>query len=79
VRALRRSILHYGRTRPDLGLPEQVDLVFYRWIWDWHKRHPAFGDEVRAELPGRPVVVLRSRAEVDAFLESPTLERQAGA
>jgi len=70
TRALRRSLLHYGRTRSDIGLPERLDLVFYRWIWGWNERNPAFGDEVRGELGGRPVVVLRSRREIAAFLES---------
>ena len=32
----RRTLQHYGRTRPDLpeGCPEQFSWEFYKWIWD---------------------------------------------
>lgn len=35
-RVFRRTIQHYGRTRPDLpdGCPERFDLEFTKWIWN---------------------------------------------
>ncbi len=34
-RVLRRTLLYYGRTRPELpdGCPEQFSLEFWSWIW----------------------------------------------
>jgi adenylate kinase family enzyme len=34
-RALRRSLLGFGRDTQAPGCPERVDLGFYRWIWDY--------------------------------------------
>ncbi len=35
-RVIKRSVLHYGRTRPDMqeGCPERFSYEFYKWIWD---------------------------------------------
>ncbi|PIL21781.1 hypothetical protein P775_02075 [Puniceibacterium antarcticum] len=35
-RVFRRTLRHYGQTRPDLpeGCPERFNLEFWKWIWD---------------------------------------------
>jgi adenylate kinase family enzyme len=72
-RVAKRSVKNYGRTRPDLGdeCPEQIDLAFFKWVWDYPKeREPKMLrmlDEQRAE---KQVIVLRNKAEIEAFLAS---------
>ena len=72
-RILRRRLTRAGRTRPDLpdGCRERVNLGFLQWVWAiYRKRRPgilAALDEVRAR--GDRAIVLRTRAEVDAFLK----------
>lgn len=38
--ALKRLLTYRGRTRPDMGTacPEQLNLSFLRWIWDYPKQ-----------------------------------------
>lgn len=71
-RAVRRRVQHHGRTRPDLapGCPEQIDLAFLRWIWDYPRtRRPGVLEKLeRAAAEGKRVVRLRSNAEVERFL-----------
>jgi adenylate kinase family enzyme len=71
LRILRRAILTHGRRRPDMavGCPERFDLGFVRFCWNWHSRHPDYGGEITRQAGSVPVVVLRSRREVDEFLE----------
>jgi adenylate kinase family enzyme len=40
-RVLMRIVKGYGRTRPDLaeGCPEQLDLEFLRFVWDFPRQH----------------------------------------
>lgn len=78
-RVLKRSVLFYGKTRPDLadGCPERFDLQtieFVRFIW--RTRHSA-----RARLlaiyqnppPHLRVFRLRTKVEFDAFLQTCSL------
>ncbi len=73
-RVLKRSILWYGRVRPDLpeGCLERFGpqtLPF--WAYIWRTRHSARSAMARlaAGVPeGKTLVRLRSRAEVAAFL-----------
>ena len=70
-RVLRRTLRHYGRSRPDLpeNCPERFDPAFWRWIWD--TRHSA-AEANRALIgkAGPDVVVhhLRSPRAVRKFL-----------
>jgi len=40
LRALKRWVKYYGRTRPDLGegCPEKIDMWLIKWIWGYPKR-----------------------------------------
>lgn len=70
-RVLRRSILHRGQSRPDMaaGCVERLDLDFVRFCWDWHRRHPDYGEEIARQAGPTRVIVLHTRREVNAFLE----------
>ncbi|QEE15149.1 DNA topology modulation protein [Promethearchaeum syntrophicum] len=40
-RALKRSMLHRNKNRPDIteGCKEKFDMEFYKWIWDFPNRN----------------------------------------
>jgi len=65
-RASRRVLTTYGRVRPDLapGCPEQFDLEFLRYIWDFNaKSRPQIVTALRHHYPreGSLAVVRRDR------------------
>jgi len=69
VRALRNR----GGTRPDMGpgcAEKLPDLEFLRWIWTYpSRRRPGVLAQLTAfERSGGRLVVLRARADTDAFL-----------
>lgn len=76
ARALRRAFRDRGRMRPDLpdGCPEGFDLDFYRWIWNFGRDdRPQILE--RLEQTGADVVHLRSRADVERYVESLSARR----
>ena len=69
---LKRRFMYAGRTRPDMGegCPEKVDLEFVRWVWNFPKRGRVVIEQRLAQVAGQKQVVrLRSRREVQAFLD----------
>jgi adenylate kinase family enzyme len=68
---LRRQTLNCGRARPDMaeGCVGRFDLDFLRFCWDWHPRHPDYGDEITSQAGSTPIIVLRSERETNEFLE----------
>jgi len=73
ARILRRWLLWRGRTRPDMtpGCPERMSWEFVRWVWEYPRtRRPAVLRRLAELPPDRPVVVLRSAAEVDRWVAS---------
>lgn len=72
-RAIGRWLRYRGRSRPDLapGCPEQFDLTFLRWIWSFRSRErPRILLHLARWSSGRTVVVLRSPADTEVFLEA---------
>ena len=67
---IKRVLLSYGRTRPDIGegCPEKFDLSFFRWVW-------TFNDQKRekylALLNGsdKPFYRIRSRRELPSLIQ----------
>lgn len=72
-RALKRRLRYTGRSRPDMreGCPERLTGEFLRWIWEYPKRQRPNILQKLARLEHQQVVRLRSRREVEAFLENP--------
>jgi adenylate kinase family enzyme len=79
-RAVKRRIAHRRRPRPDMtpGCDERLTGAFIRWIWEYPaKRRPGVLARLAALRPGQRAIVLRSTAEVEAFLR--TLPQAAAA
>jgi adenylate kinase family enzyme len=70
LRILRRTVLTYGRRRPDMaaGCAERFDAGFLRFCWTWHSRHPDYGAEIARQAGSTPVIVLQGSREVDELL-----------
>jgi adenylate kinase family enzyme len=72
-RILKRTVWHYGRSRPDMaeGCPERFDFDFWKWSWayDSHSggKLRAFGQSWSDQ---RQVVWLSSPREVRHFMRS---------
>lgn len=72
-RALKRRIVHHGRSRPDMrqGNVERLSWEFIRWIWTYPaERRPGVLAKLAALRPRQRAVVLRSPAEIEAFLRA---------
>jgi hypothetical protein len=51
------------------GCDEKFDPQFYRYIWNWDRdTRPRVEAAVAKYAAGKPVVVLRSDAEIAAFV-----------
>jgi adenylate kinase family enzyme len=62
----------YGRVRPDLapGCPEQIDLEFLRFVWDFPaKSRPAIVTALQKHRPAAAsLVIFRRRRDVSRYL-----------
>ena len=75
-RVLARRVRYHGRTRPDMadGCPERITFGFLLWVWRYPRRTgTALRHRLATSADGRPVVVLRTRRQVEAF--AATVER----
>ncbi len=51
------------------GCEEKLDLPFLKWIWDFPKnKKPQVLEEIRRYSEGKRVLILRSRKEVQHFI-----------
>jgi adenylate kinase family enzyme len=72
-RVLKRTIQHYGRSRPDLpdGCPEQFSWEFWKWIWDTSRINRETNLRWMAKAgPDVSVHHLTSPRDVRRYLES---------
>ena len=78
LRALRRILLCYGRTRPDMGdgCPERFDRAFLKYIWTFPSLILPETLETIAAHPGVRLIRLRSRRACRAFLKQ--VQRENG-
>jgi adenylate kinase family enzyme len=72
-RAVKRTLVNYGRERGDLGpgCPERLDLDFlFGWVWTYPSRsRPRTLRLVEALKDTKPIVVLQTPAQVRAFAD----------
>lgn len=71
-RVIRRTLRHYGRTRPDLpeGCPEQFSAEFYGYIWQTrHTARAKMADLYDSAPPDKRKHQLSSPKDVCAFLD----------
>lgn len=76
-RVVKRWVIHFGRTRPDMreGCQERLDWGFIKWIWTFpKKRRLNLLNRVNQCSPGKQVIILRNPKEVSQFLQ--TLSRR---
>ncbi len=76
---LKRVLTNYGRVRPDMaaGCPEQIDLIFLKWIWDFRKQErPKVLDHLRSCTHVR-VIILKNRRQGRALLKNISQEMPA--
>ena len=70
-RVLKRSLMYWHRSRPDMaeGCREQLSGEFMLWIWNYPKRsRPKVQRRLAEHSDGKQIHVLRSSAEVERFL-----------
>lgn len=62
----------YGKVRPDMspGCPERFDPEFVKWIWNFNKSNRVRNYTWIAQAKHAKSIVLKSRKEVNAFLQS---------
>ena len=71
-RVLKRTLIYYGKPRPDLpkGCPERFDSEFIRWIWDTrHTGRRNVLDLINKARDGMEVHHLRTRKQVRRYLD----------
>ena len=76
-RAMKRRLLHRGRSRPDMadGCPEKLEASYLWWVATYRSRRlpRVLGQLKAAERAGKAVAVLRTPSAVARFLsEAPT-------
>ncbi len=67
-----RVLGSYGRVRPDMapGCPERFDWEFIKFIWNFNENNRVQNHTYLAQTKHAKKVVLKSRREVRAFLDS---------
>jgi adenylate kinase family enzyme len=74
-RVLKRQLRYFGRTRPDSapGCPERLTWEFVWWVWTYpRRRRPDILRRLEAVRVTKQVVVLKSAADMRAFLDGVT-------
>ena len=69
-RILKRTIIYYGRSRPDMteGCNERLDLEFIGWVWNYkHQSRTRLLAELD-RIGDKHVIILRNQIEVSEFL-----------
>lgn len=70
-RILKRAVVYYGRTRPDMaeGCREKFDPEFVEWVWNYPNRSKRSLLEQIEKFADKKIVILRSTNEIESFLE----------
>lgn len=78
-RVIRRTIRHYGQSRPDLpdGCPERLDPEFFRWIWDTRHTGKVKMLKMAKQTPDK-AIVLRSPRQVRQYLAGLDMAASSG-
>jgi adenylate kinase family enzyme len=69
-RVIKRAIMYWGRSRPDMaeGCHEKIDLEFLSWVWNFPKQgRSRILDDLRS-LSDKSIYVLKSKREAESFL-----------
>lgn len=80
ARVVRRYLRHLNRPRLDraAGCDEKLDWEFVRYVWNYqNERRPRVLRRLDHYAPGRQIVILRGRRDIEAFLHRLRRERLA--
>jgi adenylate kinase family enzyme len=69
---LKRALLGYGRTRPDMadGCPEKLDWEFTKWVWRFRRdTRPQQMAAIEAARGTKTLYLLKSRRDVRRWLD----------
>jgi adenylate kinase family enzyme len=71
-RILKRSLLLYGKTRPDMaeGCNEKFDLEFVQWVWTYPNRARVRVMKQFREFEDKEIIILRRKKEIALFLQN---------
>jgi adenylate kinase family enzyme len=72
INALKRLYIYRRKKRIDMadGCYEKIDYEFYKWIWEYKKKHGVQTMRRLEKLQGeKEIVVLRSYKEMEEFLK----------
>ena len=69
-RILKRTLIYRRGQRPDMatGCEERFDLEFIMWVWNYPNRARLNVLEELRMFPGKNVIFLKSRGEIEQFL-----------
>ena len=69
-RILKRTLIYRCGQRPDMatGCEERFDLEFIMWVWNYPNRARLNVLEELRMFPGKNVIFLKSRGEIEQFL-----------
>jgi adenylate kinase family enzyme len=72
-RAVKRALIYYNKTRPDMGegCREKLDLEFLSWVWNFPKTtKPVIEERLNRLGREKTIIRLRSPREVADFLNN---------
>src|ERR1700733_12043500 len=58
---LRRRLRYRGRSYPDIGVYDQINFAFLRWVWSFRRRHRPRLLQLLASFNGEQIVLRRRR------------------
>jgi adenylate kinase family enzyme len=79
-RIIKRRAQYHGTTRPDVAVdcPEKLDWTFIKYVWKYPAaRRPQVLQKLMQYRNGKRVIILRSRADAQRFLNVTTHEHAA--
>lgn len=68
---IKRFILNFGKTRPDMGegCNEKIDREFIKYVWDFDKTQLHRTDELLKSYPDIRVITFHSRRQAERYLK----------
>ena len=70
-RVIKRVVMTYGQIRPDMapGCPEQINLAFLCWIWNFNRRErPGLLQKLAASGSHLTPIIFRNDGDAAQFL-----------
>ncbi len=68
---IKRFILNFGKTRPDMGegCNEKIDWEFIKYVWDFDKIQLHRTDELVKSYPNVKLITFHSRRQAERYLK----------